>query len=212
MPITARLKLVTPDTESDTVDTKRRHRRQPNIAVRVREYLLEEEVERLIKAAGDNRHGHRDSTMVLMAYRHGLRAAELLTLKWEAIDFNAGRIHINRIKNGVPSVHPLSGRELRALRRLKREQEPASAFVFTSERGAPFATIGFRKMVARLGVAAGLEFPVHPHQLRHAAGYKLASSGMSTWDLQLFMGHKNVQNTQKYVQLSDSRFKGYWKD
>jgi integrase len=174
--------------------------------------LLEHEVERLIKAAGDNRHGHRDATMILIGFRHGLRAAELLALKWEAIDFNAGRIHINRIKNGVASVHPLSGRELRALCQLKREQEPESPFVFTSERGAPFATIGFRKMVARLGVAAGFEFPLHPHQLRHAAGYKLARSGMSTWDLQLFMGHKNVRSTQKYVQLTDSRFKGYWRD
>jgi integrase len=194
------------------VKTKSRPRRRPNAEVRVREYLLEHEVERLIKAAGDNRHGHRDATMILIGFRHGLRAAELLALKWEAIDFNAGRIHINRIKNGVASVHPLSGRELRALCQLKREQEPESPFVFTSERGAPFATIGFRKMVARLGVAAGFEFPLHPHQLRHAAGYKLARSGMSTWDLQLFMGHKNVRSTQKYVQLTDSRFKGYWRD
>ena len=211
MPATAHLKLVTPDTESDTVETKPRPRRQPNAALRTREYLTEAETEALIKAAGDNRHRHRDSTMILMAYRHGFRATELLTLKWEQVDFNNGRLHVNRIKNGVASVHPLSGRELRALRRLKREQ-PKSPFIFVSERGAPFATIGFRKMVQRLGVAAGIEFPVHPHMLRHGAGYKLASSGMSTWDLQLFLGHKNVQNTQKYVQLTDSRFKGYWKD
>ena len=192
------------------METKSRSRRRPNAEVRVREYLLEHEVESLIKAAGDNnRHGHRDATIILIAFRHGLRAAELLALKWEAIDFNAGRIYVKRINNGIASVHSLSGRELGALRRLKREQEPDSPFVFTSERGGPFATIGFRKMVARLGVAAGFEFPVHPHQLRHAAGYKLASSGMSTWDLQLFMGHKNVRNTQKYVQLT--RFKGYWK-
>jgi integrase len=69
----------------------------------------------------------------------------------------------------------VSGRELRALRRLKREQEPASPFVFTSERGSPFTTAGFRKMVARLGVAAGFDFRVHPHMFRHACGYKLAN-------------------------------------
>jgi len=106
----------------------------------------------LIAVAGDNRNGHRDSTMILVAYRHGLRAAEVVTLRWDAIDFGHGRMHVNRAKNGSPSVHPLSGRELRALRRLQREQEPQSPFVFTSERGAPFTPAGFRKMVARLGM------------------------------------------------------------
>src|SRR6187399_1944993 len=78
------------------------------------------------------------------------------------------RPHPPRRKSGSESVHPLSGRELRALRRLKREQEPDSPFIFTSERGAPFTPAGFRKMIARLGVAADVDFPVHPHMLRHA--------------------------------------------
>ena len=72
--------------------------------------------------------------MVLVAYRHGLRAAELVTLRWDAIDFAHGRLHVSRLKGSSESVHPLSGRELRALRRLKREQEPVSPFIFTSER------------------------------------------------------------------------------
>ena len=88
----------------------------------------------MIAAASRNRHGHRDATMVLVAYRHGLRAAELVTLRWDAIDFAHGRLHVRRLKGGSESVHPLSGRELRALRRLKREQEPVSPFIFTSER------------------------------------------------------------------------------
>ena len=105
-----------------------------------REYLTDAEVARLIAAAGDNRYGHRDATMVLIAYRHGLRAAELVALRWDSVDFGHGRFHVNRAKNGSPAVHPLSGRELRALRRLRREQEPEVPFVFTSERGAPFTT------------------------------------------------------------------------
>ena len=76
--------------------------------------------------------------MVLVAYRHGLRAGELVTLRWDAVDFAHGRLHVSRLKGSAESVHPLSGRELRALRRLKREQDPASPFIFTSERGAPF--------------------------------------------------------------------------
>ena len=86
---------------------------------------------------------------------HGLRAGELVTLRWDAIDFAHGRLHVSRLKGSSESVHPLSGRELRALRRLKREQQPVSPFIFTSERGAPFTPAGFRKMAARLGVAAG---------------------------------------------------------
>jgi integrase len=139
--------------------------------VRAREYLTNAEVDRLIKAAGANRNGHRDAAMVLVAYRHGLRPVELVTLRWDAIDFAHGQIHVSRAKNGSPSVHPLSGVELRALRRLKRDQEPPSPFVFTSERGAPFTTAGWRKMVARLGVAAWLQGPpTHvPARLRFSA-------------------------------------------
>ncbi len=79
------------------------------------------------------------------------------------------RLHVSRVKGSEASTHLLSGRELRAWRRLKREQSPPSPFVFTPERGAPFAVRGFHTMVAWLGEAAGFEYRVHPHQLRHAA-------------------------------------------
>ena len=106
---------------------------------------------------------------------------------------------------------PLSGRELRALRRLKREQDP-SLSIFTSERGAPFTPAGFRKMVARLGVAANLGFPVHPHMLRHACGFKLANDGVDTRSLQAYLGHRNIQHTVRYTELAPTRFKNFWHD
>lgn len=204
---------VAPTTVYGTVDPKRRPPdRRHNADVRTREYLTQAEVERLIKAAGDNRNGHRDATTILIAYRHGLRAAEVVALRWDAVDFNHGRLHVSRIKGSADSVHPLSGRELRALRRLKREQEPPSPFVFTSERGSPFTTAGFRKMVARLGVAADFEFPVHPHMLRHACGFKLANDGVDTRSLQAYLGHKNIQHTVRYTELAPARFKDFWRD
>jgi integrase len=150
--------------------------------------------------------------MVLVAYRHGLRVAELVTLRWDAIDFALGRMHVRRVKGSSESVHPLSGRELRALRRLRREQEPASPFIFTSERGVPFTTGGFRKMIARLGVAAGFGFPVHPHMLRHACGYHLANRGVDTRSLQAYLGHRNIQHTVRYTELAPTRFKNFWPD
>jgi integrase len=117
----SRLALVTPATVIGTVAPRRPPKRVHNAEVRAREYLTGTEVDRLIKAAGANRNGHRDATMVLLAYRHGLRPVELVTLRWDAIDFAHGQIHVSRAKNGSPSVQPLSGVELRALRRLKRE-------------------------------------------------------------------------------------------
>jgi integrase len=207
-----RLTLITPSTVYGTDSPKVPPKRRRNAEVRSREYLTDAEVNRLIAAAGDNRNGHRDATMVLIAYRHGLRAAELVVLRWDAIDFGHGRLHVSRAKNGSPSVHPLSGRELRALRRLQRGQEPKSSFVFTSERGAPFSTAGWRKIVARLGVAAGFDVLVHPHMLRHACGYKLANDGVDTRSLQAYLGHKNIQHTVRYTELAPTRFKDFWRD
>src|SRR5690349_15706787 len=202
------LKLVTPATVNRTVTPKR----PPNGDLRTREYLTEAEVERLMNAARRNRWGHRDATMVLAAYRHGLRASELVDLRWDQVEFRTATLHVRRVKQGTPSTHPILGDELRALRRLQREQQPTSPFVFTSERGAPFSTAGWRKMVARLGVAAGFDVPVHPHMLRHACGYKLANDGVDTRSLQAYLGHKNIQHKGRYTELAPTRFKDFWRD
>jgi len=201
------LKLASPTPIYGTVPPRRR----PNADLRPREYLTEAEVGRLMKAAGENRNGHRDATMVLLAFRHGLRAAELVTLRWDNVDLAHGKLHVTRVKNGSPSVHPLAGTKIRALRRLKRES-PESSFVFVSELGSPFTTAGFRKMVARLGVAAKFRFPVHPHMLRHACGFKLANKGVDTRALQHYLGHKSIQHTVRYTELSPDRFKDFWRD
>src|SRR6516164_7995600 len=186
--------------------------RRPNRELRTREHLTEREVEKLIEAAKGNRWGHRDSTMILIAYRHGLRASELCDLRWDQVSFSGAVLHVRRRKAGTPATHPLTGLELRALRRLKREQEPSSPFVFISERGAPFSGEGFARLLQRAGKAAGLTIRVHPHMLRHACGYKLANDGQDTRALQAYLGHKNIQHTVRYTELSPSRFKGFWRD
>jgi integrase len=144
-------------------------RRRKNAELRTREYLTETEIDRLIKAARANRYGLRDATMILMTFRHGLRATELVDLRWEQVELARNAVlHVRRVKQGVPSVHPLQGDEMRALRELKRSA--SSPFVFTSERGAPFTTAGFAKMIVRAGETAKLGFKGHPHMLRHACG------------------------------------------
>jgi integrase len=185
--------------------------RPPNRDLPTREYLTEAEVERLIKAAVGNRYGHRDATMILVTHRHGLRAAELVDLRWDQVDFRTATLHVRRVKQGTPSTHPIVGDELRALRRLQREQEPKSPFVFTSERGAPFSTAGFARMVGRAGIVAKLGFKANPHMLRHACGYALANKGHDTRALQAYLGQKNIQHTVRYTELAPTRFKDFWR-
>ena len=201
------LSLVTPPGVKRTVMP----RRIKNAELRTREHLTEKEVERLMKAASDNRYGHRDATMILVAFRHGLRAKELCDLRWDQVDFTQAVLHVRRVKNGTPSTHPLTGREMRALRRLQREA-PSSPFMFVSERGAPFTTAGFARMMERATLSARLDIKAHPHMLRHACGYALANQGRDTRGLQAYLGHRYIQHTVRYTELAPDRFKGWWKD
>src|SRR5262245_37789593 len=131
-----------------------------NLTVK-RRYLTEREVERLMDCARKHgRYGHRDATMILVAYRHGLRASEVCDLQWQQIELSEGRLHVHRVKNGISSVHPIRGDEMRALRKLRRER-PKEAYVFVSERGGPIGPTGFTRSTQRLGEAAKMPFPVH---------------------------------------------------
>ncbi len=198
---------MSPATDIRTVGPLRR----PNAELRTREHLTTAEVQALMEAAKAKRHGHRDATMILIAFRHGLRAAELVDLQWAQIDFTAAVLHVRRVKKGTPATHPLRGDEMRALRKLQRES-PASAFVFVSERGSPFSPAGFAKMVERAGIEAKLEFKAHPHMLCHACGFALANAGHDTRALQAYLGHRNIQHTVRYTELAPNRFKDFWRD
>jgi site-specific recombinase XerD len=113
-----------------------------------------------------------------------------------------------------PATHPLTGVELRALRRLEREAKEAGTltpFVFTSERGTPFTTAGFARMIERAAEAAKLKIKAHPHMLRHACGFALANAGHDTRALQAYLGHKNIQHTVRYTELAPGRFKDFWR-
>jgi integrase len=202
-----RLKLVVPGIKKRTVTPKR----AKNSDLRTREYLTGHEIKALMTAARQNRYGHRDATLILIAFRHGLRASELVDLRWDQVDFQRAVLHVRRAKQGTPSVHPLTGLEMRALRRLQGEGE-RGPFVFVSERGAPFTTAGFARMMERAGVAAGLGLKVHPHMLRHACGFALANAGQDTRALQAYLGHRNIQHTVRYTELAPDRFKGFWRD
>lgn len=194
------------------IENRKVPRRQANAAYRSREYLSDKEVTALMKAAGRvGRHCGRDSALILIAYRHGLRVSELVSLRWDQVDLQQGLLHVARRKHGIPSVHPLRGPELRVLRRLQRDYPPSS-YVFLSERKAPLTADAVRKIVSRAGREAGIEFQVHPHMLRHATGYKLANDGQDTRAIQHYLGHRNIQHTARYTELAPDRFKNFWRD
>jgi integrase len=201
-----------PSTENRTVVTRLG---KTNAAMRPREHLTPAEVDRLLKAAGSvGRYGHRDATLLLVAYRHGLRVSELVALEWHQVDFKAGVLQVVRRKSGTPSTHPLRGPEIRALRRLHREQQDGhgGTYVFTTERGGPMTADNVRRLMRRAGELAGLPWPVHPHVLRHSCGYKLANDGHDTRALAHWLGHRNIQNTMRYTELAPGRFKDFWRD
>ena len=132
---------------------------------RPREYLTEKEIERLMDAARQNRHGHRDATAVLLAYRHGLRACELVATRWDDIDFNTGRLHVRRTKGGETTVHPVGGKELWALRRLQRENPEVNLCLHQRARST---AIGRRVSAHDCSGRQGCQVPV-PHPQPYAA-------------------------------------------
>src|SRR5213080_2648910 len=141
-----------------------------------RDYLRPDEVEAMVQAARTSgRHRVRDAAIILIMFRHGLRTAELVALRWHQVDLKAGYLDVHRVKRGHDAKHPLRGPQLRLLRELQRTY-PDSPYVFVSERKAPLSPRSIREIVARASQVAGLPFVSHPHQLRHACGYYLGGS------------------------------------
>ena len=172
-----------------------------------RQWLTEAEVEAIIRHAGSE----RDRLMILMSYRHGLRVSELINLTWRQVDLDAARLQVIRAKGGEDGVHPLSGREIRALRSLRRHQPVGTRWTFVTSRGGPMTRNGFYKLLENTATRAGIP-DVHPYLLRHACGFKLVNQGMDTLSLAAYLGHANVQNTKRYARMDAARFDGLWRD
>jgi len=177
---------------------------------RSREYLTYQEIEKIRVEAKNGAYGHRNDTIILMMFRHALRVGEVASLRWDQVDFKKGLLHVNRLKNGVPSIHPLRGIELRALRKLQRVNE--SSYIFTTKRGTPIATRTIHFIIARAGEKAGFDFSIHPHMLRHSTGFYLVNKGHDTRAIQSYFGHVSINHTVRYTELSPARFKDFWKD
>lgn len=179
-----------------------------NRKVERRSFLSAQEVTQLLSAAKTTRYPIRDRALILLTFRHGLRASEAVCLKWSLIDLRAARLQVTRFKGSDDSVQSLEADEVRLLQALKKAS-PESAFVFVSERGSLMTADNFLKLMAKLGKQAGFTFNCHPHQLRHGAGYQLVNAGVSTRTIQAYLGHRNIKHTELYTKLNASAFKDF---
>lgn len=177
-----------------------------------KKWLTEDEADNLRKAACKlGRHGHRDGTLILMGYTHGLRVSELVNIRWEQIDLKHRTVYIQRLKGSESGTHPLRQVEVAALKKLTGERR---GLVFRSERGGPLSRSGVLKMMARAGRGAGITVPVNPHMLRHGCGYRLTNAGHDLRAIQAWLGHRNIQHTVAYTSLAPNRFDKlkFWED
>jgi type 1 fimbriae regulatory protein FimE len=178
-------------------------KQKPKVAKRL--HLRPDEAQRLIKAAGERgRYPFRDKVLVRMTYRHGLRAAEAVGLRWDQVDLDNGILYVSRSKGGNQSTHTMERDELRDLRKLRKDAG-TSVFLFETERGGPLSVDALQYIVREAGKLAKLDVEAHPHMLRHAAGYCLINEGVDVRLVQDFLGHKNIGTTAHYTALAPNR-------
>jgi len=190
---------------------KRRPRRDPDEVDPIL-HLEEDEVLQMMKAAADlGRNGERDSAMILMAFHHGLRASECCRFRWERVWLKKGQIYVTRAKGSKSGTHELWPEDVTALKAL--DPQPAG-YVFRSEAKqdpGPVSESGFFRIVRRAGKAAGLGAKCHPHQLRHACGHWMFGLGFEQREIQIHLGHRNIQNAEHYTAVGDTHMSDRWK-
>jgi type 1 fimbriae regulatory protein FimB len=176
-------------------------------------YLTESEMERLLTAAKHGRHGIRDYALLLLGYRHGLRASELVEMRLDALSLETAHVWVQRLKGSLSTQHRLEGPTLRAVRRWldvrTKSRWTHLPWLFVSERGA-MSRKAVNYLIETAAQRAGLPVHVHPHMLRHSCGYALANKGVDTRLIQDYLGHRNIQHTVRYTATAAKRFERIW--
>lgn len=177
-----------------------------------RKHLSAEEVGRLLAAIAGARHEARDRALLFLMFRHGLRVSEACALRLDQVDIEAGQLHVNRLKHGLGTTHPLRPDEARLLKRwLTVRLATEDTHLFLSERGRPLGRREVGYLVRRYGELARIPVPVHPHMLRHACGFALADQGADALLIRDYLGHRNIQNTTIYTSSNPARFNRLWR-
>jgi type 1 fimbriae regulatory protein FimB len=176
---------------------------------RRKDFLGEAELAALLEAARKGRHGVRDYLLILMMYRHGLRVSEAITLRRDEVNLKEARIWVKRLKNGLSVEQPITGDELRAIRRWLATRRDHLPWLFLSERRQPLTRQSVNYIVGAAAARAGLS-PVNPHMLRHSCGFSLANRGFDQRLIQDYLGHRDPKHTVHYTRVAARRFDGLW--
>ncbi len=179
-----------------------------------RNYLTGEEIKVLLREISQNESSIRDYCMVGMAFLHGLRVSELISLKVTDYDPLSQKIYIHRLKGGLSTNHPLLPEENTILQYWLEERRQHRGchlpWLFLSRQGKRLSRQRFYQILRQYGERANLRIPIHPHMLRHACGYNLAERGNDTRLIQDYLGHRNIQHTVLYTATNAARFKSVW--
>ncbi|MGB3513082.1 MAG: tyrosine-type recombinase/integrase [Microcoleaceae cyanobacterium] len=168
-----------------------------------RDFLYQTEIDALLEAAKSSSKPARNLALILVMYRHGLRASEALDMQWQDINFTAQEIFVRRCKGSVSGSAPLWRDELKALLTYQKKScDRDSGFVWLGQGLKPLGYDGLYYLIRNLGAKANLSFPLHPHQLRHSCGYHLINKGHDLRLVQQLLGHKSITNTVRYTQLA----------
>jgi len=176
---------------------------------RPRKYLTYDEVQILRKGAKKSkRNARRNDFIILFMFTHGLRVEELIKTRWDQLDLDNALFHVERVKNGINSVHPLITEEIRYLTALKKKNL-TNIYVFENERKVPFSNRAIYEIIEKAGKYTNLPFSINPHMLRHSCGFYLINKGMDIRMLQTFLGHVKVENTAHYSVVDYKRYGKY---
>lgn len=179
-----------------------------------RKHLVSAEVDKLIAATKGSRHEVRDRCLLLLMFRHGLRVSEACGLQLSQVDTESRVLHVERLKKGLSTTHPLRPDELRAIKTWlieRKRLKPEGGAFFVSERRSPLSRKTAWVVIRAYGEKAGLAVPAHPHMLRHACGFALADQGADTRLIQDYLGHRNIQHTVVYTATNPARFEKLWR-
>ena len=176
---------------------------------RSKDFLSDKEVERLLDAARKNRHGVRDHLLLLLMYKHGLRVSEAITLKVADLDLDQARLWVRRLKGGLSVEHPLTGDELRAIKRYLSVRKGSLPWLFLSEREHPLSRQAVNYLIGQAGERAGLG-SINLHMLRHSCGFTLANKGYDLRLIQDYLGHRDPKHTVHYTRVAAYRFGDLW--
>lgn len=179
---------------------------------RSRDFITEDELQRLIKAAARARHRYRDAAIMVLMFRHGLRVSELCDLKVKDVDMKQARLWINRKKGSLSTEQPIHTDAYKALKKYFKNERQQSRlpWLFLSERQQRLDRSTVNYLVREAGKRAALPFHIHPHMFRHGCGYALANKGIESRIIQDYLGHRDPKMTARYTRTAASQFEDLW--